>query len=107
MTLPSKGLFGRERFVDVEAELLDVSIGGALVAVPDGATVREGGRVDLTLEGEHSTGRLRHIEPMIDGRRRCGVAFRMPSTAFEAIVNETIASLISDPKRNEAWRMNG
>lgn len=107
LTIPTKGFFGRKRFVDVDAELLDLSIGGALLAVPDTALAREGIRLDLTLGGEHATVGLRHVESDDDGRGRCGVAFRATSRAFDAVVNETIASLITDPKRNEAWRMNG
>ncbi len=107
LALPSKNFFGRERSVDVEAELLDVSVGGALVAVGDGAPVRNGIRFDLTLDGEHTTAGIRHVGPVIDGRCRCGIAFRTPSPAFEAVVHETIESLVTDPKRKEAWRMNG
>ncbi len=107
LTLPRRGFFGRERSVDVQAEMLDVSIGGALVALPDDAPVRSGIRLDLTLDGEHTTAGIRHVGPVIDGRCRCGIAFRTPSPAFEAVVHETIESLVTDPKRKEAWRMNG
>lgn len=107
LAFPTKKFFGRKKLVDVDVELLDVSIGGALVALPDNALVREGIRLDLTLEGEHAMVGLRHVEPDVDGRSRCGIAFRETSRGFDAVVSETIASLITDPKRNETWRMNG
>lgn len=104
LTTPTTRFIGRKRFVD--AELLDISIGGALLVVPNSTLARQGIRVDLTIEGEHATVGLRHVEHGVDGWCRCGVAFRDTSHAFDAVVHKTIASLITDPKRNQAWRMN-
>ena len=107
LVMPSRGFLGRHRFVAADGELLDVSIGGALLAVSHNVAVQPGIRLHLTLDGEEATVGIRHVEVAGDGRHRCGMAFRTTSPGFEAVVNETIASAITDPKRHQAWRMNG
>ena len=107
LMMPTRGFLGRQRFVAADGEVLDVSIGGALVAISHDVAIQRGIRLHLTLDGEEATAGVRHLEVAGDGRRCYGIAFRTTSPGFEAVVNETIASAITDPKRHEAWRMNG
>ncbi len=106
LRVPKRGLF-RQRSNNVSCDLIDLSIDGALVSLPADVAVHEGVRVELSLDGEHATVGIRHVQPAHAGRRLCGVAFRTTSTGFDAVVNETIAAVITDPRRHDPWRMNG
>ena len=99
------GLLQRRR--TLRCELADLSIDGALVVLPSNATVQRGIRVELSIAGERATVGVRHVNQGRDGRLRCGVSFRTASPGFTAVVNDSIAAAITDPRRNDAWRMNG
>ena len=99
------GLFRRSE--TLRCELVDLSIDGALVALPPNATITPGIRAELSIQGEQATVGVRHVQPGPDGRLRCGVSFRTASPGFTAVVNESISAVITDPRRHEPWRMNG
>lgn len=101
---PVKRLVGTKT-VEIPAEVIDLSVGGALLALPSDAPITEGTRVDLCFEGEEATVGVRHLTS--GNRAYCGVAFRSTTSAFEAAVHAAIEPLVDDPKRREAWRMNG
>lgn len=106
LCVQTRGFLGRQRILAVAGHVLDISIGGVLVSVPGNVAVQTGVRFDVTFEGERATVGVRHTEECADGRR-CGLAFRSASSGFDAAVHRAIASVITDPKRNEAWRMAG
>lgn len=102
---PKSGLFRRLRSNTMDGELLDLSIGGALIRVPSDPSLHENSRLELCLGGELATVGVRRLEEPVDGYRLCGVAFRTTTPGFEAVVNEAISSMITSPRRLEAWRM--
>jgi len=102
---PRRGRLSR-RPKPIPCDLIDLSIDGALVALPVDAAVCPGYRLALTIDAEQATAGVRHVQADSDGQLRCGLAFRTTTPRFDALVNETIAAVVTDPRRNEAWRIS-
>lgn len=84
----------RKRTVD--AELLDLSVAGALVRAPKSSALRKGSQVDIKLSGEPGIVRVRNIRTTDDGLVLYGVIFHRISPALEAAIYDGIARLRND-----------
>ena len=96
---PQGGRVLPNRKKTVEAELLDLSVAGALVRAPASSAISIGSRIDIRLSGEPGTVRVRNIRTGDDDLVLYGVVFHRISPALEAAIYDGIARLRND-KRN-------
>jgi hypothetical protein len=73
--------FGRVKEVQIGAEVRDVSVTGALLAVPPGAPLAVGQSCDLEITGQRGGVRVRRLNES-DGDLLCGVEFLDPRPSF-------------------------
>lgn len=86
----------RKRTVD--AELLDLSVAGALVRAPASSAIKTGMPIDILLSGESGTVQVRNMRMGEDGLVLYGVVFHRISPALEAAIYDGIARLRNDQK---------
>lgn len=84
----------RKRTVD--AELLDLSVAGALVRAPASSAIKTGSQIEILLSGEKGTVQVRNIRTGDDGLVMYGVVFHRISPALEAAIYDGIARLRND-----------
>ena len=82
----------------VDAELVDLSVAGALVRAPGSSAIQPGTNIDISLSGEPGTVRVRNLRKTDDGLVLYGVVFHRISPALEAAIYEGIARLRNDKK---------
>jgi len=100
-TAPQGGRVLPNRKKTVDAELLDLSIAGALVEAPASSAIKTGDHINICLSGEPGTVQVRNIRTGDDGLVLYGVVFLRISPALEAAIYDGIARLRND-KRNQA-----
>lgn len=98
-TAPQGGRVLPNRKRTVQADLLDLSVAGALVRAPASSAIKTGAHIDITLSGEPGTVQVRNIRTGDDGLVHYGVVFHRISPALEAAIYDGIARLRND-KRN-------
>jgi len=98
---PQGGRVLPNRKKTVDAELLDLSIAGALVRAPASTAIKTGVQIDICLSGEAGTVQVRNIRTGDDGLVLYGVVFHRISPALEAAIYDGIARMRND-KRNQA-----
>lgn len=82
----------------VEAELLDLSVAGALVRAPKSSAIKTGMPIDILLSGESGTVQVRNMRMGDDGLVLYGVVFHRISPALEAAIYDGIARLRNDKR---------
>lgn len=100
-TAPQGGRVLPKRKRTVDAELLDLSVAGALVRAPESSAIQIGMQIDIKLSGESGTVQVRNMRMGDDGLVLYGVVFHRFSPALEAAIYDGIARLRND-KRNVA-----
>lgn len=100
-TAPQGGRLLPNRKRTVEAELLDLSVAGALIRAPESSAIKPGSKIDISLSGEIGEVRVRNIRTADDGLVLYGVVFHRISPALEAAIYDGIARLRND-KRNQS-----
>ena len=85
----------------VDAELVDLSVAGALVRAPKNSAIKVGMNIDIKLSGQTGTVQVRNVRMGEDGFVLYGVVFQRISPPLEAAIYDGIARLRND-KRNVA-----
>jgi hypothetical protein len=100
---PQGGLVLPKRKKSVTAELLDLSIAGALIRAPESSAIRVGLRIDIRLSGEPGIVEVRNVRPDEDGTALYGVVFHRISPGLEAAIYDGIARLRNDERLVTEW----
>lgn len=93
---PQGGRMLPNRKRTVDAELLDLSVAGALVRAPASSAIKTGSQIEILLSGEKGTVQVRNIRTGDDGLVMYGVVFHRISPALEAAIYDGIARLRND-----------
>lgn len=104
---PQGGRIMPNRKKTVEAELLDLSVAGALVRAPESSAIKTGSHIDITLSGEKGTVQVRNIRTGDDGLVLYGVVFHRISPALEAAIYDGIARLRNDKRHKSDPQARG
>lgn len=97
-TAPQGGRLLPNRKKTVDAELLDLSVAGALVRAPASSAIKIGSMIDIRLSGENGTVQVRNIRTTDDGLVLYGVVFHRISPALETAIYDGIARLRNDKR---------
>jgi hypothetical protein len=81
LVIQERKRFGRVKELQIDAEIRDVSVSGALVAVQEGAPLSIGQGCDLEIAGERGRAWVRRLAAE-DGELLCGVEFMDARPAF-------------------------
>jgi hypothetical protein len=97
-TPPRRGLLpGRRR--SVEAELLDLSVTGALIQAPDHPGLTVGFRIPIRIGNEDGMVEIRNVRPSdVVGKVNIGVVFHEMSDALRSAIYEAIGRLRDDER---------
>ena len=101
---PQGGRFLPNRKKSVQAELVDLSVAGALVRAPESSAITIGTQIDIALSGEFGRVQVRNVRPADDGMVLYGVVFHRISPALEAAIYDGIARLRNDKSANSKRR---
>lgn len=97
-TAPQGGRVLPNRKRTVDAELVDLSVAGALVRAPASSAIKTGTNININLSGEDGTVQVRNMRMGDDGLVLYGVVFHRISPALEAAIYDGIARLRNDKK---------
>lgn len=100
---PQGGRVLPKRKKTVTADLLDLSVAGALIRAPESSAIHVGLRVDIRLSGEPGLVEVRNMRLSDDGMVLYGVVFHRISPALEAAIYDGIARLRNDSQLNAEW----
>lgn len=100
---PQGGRLLSKRKRSVTADLLDLSIAGALIRAPESSAIRVGMRIDVRLSGEPGLVEVRNMRVDDDGMVLYGVVFHRISPALEAAIYDGIARLRNDERLAAEW----
>jgi hypothetical protein len=89
--------FGRVKELQIDAEIRDVSVSGALVAVREDAPLAIGQGCDLEIAGDRGRAWVRRLAQE-DGDLLCGVEFMDSRPAFLPTVYQWLGREIDDSK---------
>ncbi len=87
----------------VTADLLDLSVAGALIRAPESTAIHVGLRVDIRLSGEAGRVEVRNMRLSDDGMVLYGIVFHRISPALEAAIYDGIARLRNDARLANEW----
>lgn len=100
---PQGGRLMPKRKKPVTADLLDLSVAGALVRAPESSAIHVGMRIDIRLSGEPGVVEVRNMRLSDDGMVLYGVVFHRISPALEAAIYDGIARLRNDARLANEW----
>lgn len=100
---PQGGRWMPKRKRAVTADLLDLSVAGALIRAPESTAIHVGLRVDIRLSGEPGSVEVRNMRLSDDGMVLYGVVFHRISPALEAAIYDGIARLRNDARLAAEW----
>lgn len=100
---PQGGRFLPKRRKPVTADLIDLSVAGALIRAPESSAIHVGMRIDVRLGGEHGLVEVRNMRMSDDGMVLYGVVFHRISSALEAAIYDGIARLRNDARLEAEW----
>lgn len=90
---PQGGRLFPKKKKTVVAELLDLSVAGALIRAPESSAIQVGMRIDVRLSGEPGIVAVRNMRLSDDGMVLYGVVFHRISPALEVAIYDGIARL--------------
>ncbi len=100
---PQGGRWMPRRRKAVTADLLDLSVAGALIRAPESTAIHVGLRVDIRLSGEAGRVEVRNMRLSDDGMVLYGIVFHRISPALEAAIYDGIARLRNDARLANEW----
>ena len=95
---PQGGRVFPKRKKTVVANLLDLSVAGALIRAPGSSAIHVGMRIDIRLSGEPGLVEVRNMRLGDDGMVLYGVVFHRISPALEAAIYDGIARLRNEKR---------
>ena len=104
---PQGGRLLPNRKKSVTADLVDLSVAGALIRAPASSAIRVGMRIDIRLGGEPGQVAVRNMRMSDDGMVLYGVVFQRISPALEAAIYDGIARLRNDARLESEWKRPG
>lgn len=103
-TAPQGGRLMPKRKKTVTADLIDLSVAGALIRAPESSAIHVGLRVEVKLGGEAGLVEVRNMRSTDDGMVLYGVVFHRISPALEAAIYDGIARLRNDDRQQSEWK---
>lgn len=103
-TAPQGGRVLPNRKKTVSAELVDLSVAGALVRAPASSAIATGTQIEIKLSGEPGIVQVRNMRKADDDMVLYGVVFHRISPALEAAIYDGIARLRNDSSANDKQR---
>lgn len=95
---PQGGRLFPKKKKTVVADLLDLSVAGALIRAPESSAIHVGMRIDIRLSGEPGRVEVRNMRLSDDGMVLYGVVFHRISSALEAAIYDGIARLRNEKR---------
>jgi len=95
---PQGGRVFPKRKKPVVANLLDLSVAGALIRAPGSSAIHVGMRIDIRLSGEPGLVEVRNMRLSDDGMVLYGVVFHRISPTLEAAIYDGISRLRNEKR---------